>query len=246
MNIAQRKARIEKYAKIGLIAFAGLLVSPIIFLTIKGLIGLIIAALLGLAVVSFTPWISLKFANWKVKAIVHESSQNPIETLVNLLVAKREAFENFKQNVESAVTARDDFRSKVETFTKRYPARAPEFKQKLQQMTDLVEKKKIALRDADKALEEGELKLEEMRAYWEMSLAAQKAHQAAGMDTGDLYEKLKADTAVDAVFTSMNRAFAELEVAASLEESPQPARLESSESSALDLPLISTRQTDKV
>ena len=42
----------------------------------------------------------------------------------------------------------------------------------------------------------------------------------AGMDTGDLYEKLKADTAVDAVFDSMNKAFAQLEVAAALDNTP--------------------------
>jgi hypothetical protein len=49
-----------------------------------------------------------------------------------------------------------------------------------------------------------------------MSQAAQAANAAAGMDTGDQFERLKADTACDAVFESMNRAFAELEVAASL------------------------------
>jgi hypothetical protein len=40
------------------------------------------------------------------------------------------------------------------------------------------------------------------------------------MDTGDLYEKLKADTAVDAVFESMNKAFAQLEVEAALDDAP--------------------------
>jgi hypothetical protein len=39
------------------------------------------------------------------------------------------------------------------------------------------------------------------------------------MNTGDLYEKLKLDTAVDAVFDSMNKAFAQLEVA-SLSDTP--------------------------
>jgi hypothetical protein len=108
----------------------------------------------------------------------------------------------------------------------KYPARAPEFKTQLVRMTDLVERKKKALNDAEHMLEEGHNKLEEMKAYWEMSQAAQAANKAAGMDTGDQFEKLKSDTAVDAVFESMNRAFAELEVAAALDvdESDKPAQ----------------------
>lgn len=211
-----KRVQLKKWGTIGLVLLAGLVVSPIIFLTIKGLIGFAIAGVIGLAVVSFAPWVSMKFANWKVKAIVHEASVNPIETLTNLLIAKKAAWEEFKTNVETAATARANFKTKTEEFAKRYPARAPEFVTQLERMTDLVERKKKALVDARKSIQAGEDKLEEMKAYWEMSQAAQAANTAAGMDTGDLYEKLKADTACDAVFESVNRAFAQLEVEASL------------------------------
>ena len=249
MNLAERKARIERWAKVGLIAAIGLIVSPIIFLTIKGLIGLAIAALIGLTMVTFAPWVSMKFANWKVKAIVHEAGENPIETMVNLLAAKRQAFVTFQENVVAAVTARDNFRDKVANFSKKYPARAPEFEKKLADMTKLVEMKKVALAAAEKALDDGEHKLDEMRAYWEMSQAAQEAHAAAGMDTGDMYEKLKADTAVDAVFASMNKAFAQLEVAAALEDpAEQTARvvtLSHTEPEVLEIPVNQTAKVVK-
>ena len=220
MDIAARKAKIQKWATVGLIGLAGLIVSPIVFLAIKGLVGLAIAAVLGLAIVTFTPWVSMKFANWRVKAIMHEAGENPIETMINLLAAKRQAFEVFKENVTNAVTARDNFKAKCLEFAKKYPARAEEFNQQLANMTELVARKKQALADAQQSLEVGQHKLEEMKAYWDMSQAAQEANKAAGMDTGDLYEKLKADTAVDAVFESMNKAFAQLEVAAALDDSP--------------------------
>lgn len=219
MNIDIRREKIRKWTSIGLIALAGLIVSPIIFLTIQGLIGLVIAAVIGLSVVTFAPVVAMKFANWRVKGIMSEAKENPIETMINLLAAKREAFEEFKKSVETAVTARKDFAAKVETFSAQYPARAQEFLKQLDNMTDLVERKKRALKDANKSLEEGEHKLQEMKAYWEMSQAAQTANAAAGLDTGDMFERLKADTAVDAVFESMNRAFAQLEVASSLDDS---------------------------
>jgi hypothetical protein len=204
----------------------GLIVSPIIFLAIQGLVGLVIAGVVGLSIVTFTPWMTMKFANWKVRAIMSEAKENPIETMINLLAAKQIAFKEFQVNVTTAVTARNNFKSKIETFAAKYPARAPEFKTQLVRMTDLVERKKKALNDAEHMLEEGHNKLEEMKAYWEMSQAAQAANKAAGMDTGDQFEKLKSDTAVDAVFESMNRAFAELEVAAALDvdESDKPAQ----------------------
>lgn len=216
MNITDRFETLSTRFKWGVGLLAALIVSPIIFMVVKGLVGLAVAAVVGLAIIHGAPWLSMKFANWKIKGIRAEARENPIETMINLLAAKQEAFLVFRENVTAAVTARDTFKTKIEAFAKKYPARAPEFQTQLERMTDLVQRKKSALQDAKQSLEDGQIKLEEMQAYWEMSQAAQAANAAAGMDTGDQFERLKADTACDAVFESMNRAFAELEVAASL------------------------------
>ncbi len=223
-----KRQKLATYAKWGLALLAAAVISPIIFFAVKGLIGLALAGLIGLTIVNFAPVVAMKFANWKVKAITHEAKQNPIETMQNLLFAKREAFQIFKQNVENAITATKAFEQKTIEFSKKYPHRAAEFQRQLENMKELISRKTEALKDARNVLEVAENKLAEMKAYWEISQAAQAANQAAGMDTGDLYEKLKADTAVDAVFESMNRAFAQLEVAAALDENSTPLQLENS------------------
>lgn len=215
-DINVKRDRIAKYAKWGIGLVGAVVISPFVFLAVKGLIGLGLAIGVGLAIINFAPVVSMKFANWKVKAIVGEAMINPIETLTNLLIEKRRAFETFKENVTQAGTAAKNFATKVDGFKKKFPSRAPEFEAQLAAMNELVKRKLQALRDAEHSLNEGDTKLDEMKAYWEMSQAAQAANKAAGMDTGDLYEKLKADTAVDAVYSSMNRAFAELETAAAL------------------------------
>lgn len=249
VNIEEKRAKVKKWATIGLVGLAGLIVSPIIFLAIQGIIGLAIAALAGLAIVSFTPYVTMKFANWRVKAITAEAKENPIETMINLLAAKKEAFNVFRENVTNAVTARDTFKTKCEQFAKKFPNRAEEFNKQLAMMTELVKRKKEALADAQQSLEDGQLKLDEMKAYWEMSQAAQEANKAAGMDTGDMYERLKADTAVDAVFESMNRAFAQLEVADALDVASDDkpaqsvAQLSHSEQNVIEMPV---RETQKV
>lgn len=223
MDIDLKRAKVKKWATVGLIGATGLVVSPVIFMAVGGIVGIAAAGVAGLTIVTFTPWVTMKFANWKVKAIMAEATENPIETMINLIAAKNAAFKVFKADVESAIAARTAFKQKCESFALKYPARAAEFQTQLANMSNLVEQKKTALRNAQTTLEDGEHKLEEMKAYWDMSQVAIEANKAAGMDTGDIFEKLKADTACDSVFASMNRAFAQLEVAASLDAAPVDA-----------------------
>jgi len=258
--LLEKRDRMKKWLSIAGLGVVGFLVAPIIFLTIQGIVGLAIAGAVGFTLVSLAPWFALKVANWKyrlidaekvehIKKVTGAAAENPIETLTALLHAKRQAFETFKESVTQAATARDNFKLKVEKFAKRYPHRAAEFQRQLDRMIDLVERKKAALNDARKTLEDGDMKLEEMKAYWEMSKDAIEANRAAGMDTGDAFEKLKADTACDAVFESMNTAFAQLEVAAALDvdsddkQEVPVAQLGHTEPTILEVPV---RQTQKV
>ena len=258
--ILEKRDKFKTWATVIGMGIVGLVVAPFILMSIGGLIGLGIAAAVAFVMVQLAPWFALKVANWKyrlidaekvahVKAVVEAAAENPIETMTNLLQAKRGAFQTFKLSVEEAATARSNFKTKVQKFKERYPARAPEFEAQLARMTDLVERKKKALAEAQQSLEDGDMKLEEMQAYYEMSKDAIEANRAAGMDTGDAFEKLKNDTACDAVFESMNRAFAQLEVAAALdvEEGDKPgntvAQLGHSEPVVLEVPV---RQTQKV
>jgi hypothetical protein len=259
-EIVAKRDKFSGWIKIAALGVVGLLVAPFIMLAIGGLFGLAIAAMVAFTLVQLAPWFALKIANWKyrlmdaekvdhIKKVTSAAEENPIETLTALLIAKKQAYQVFKASVTQAVTARSNFKDKVAKFKEKYPARAAEFEAQLARMTDLVERKKKALNEAQQSLEDGDNKLEEMKAYYEMSKDAIEANRAAGMDTGDAFEKLKADTACDAVFESMNMAFAQLEVAASLDvdsddKSTQPvAQLGHSEPVVLD---VKVRETQKV
>lgn len=234
-TIEQKRTTYNKWFKVGGVALAALIVAPIIFFVIKGLVGLLIAAVIGLVAVNLVPLLAMKMANWKVKGIVSEAKENPIETMINLLIAKKEAFQLFKDDVETATTGYKTFERKIEEFSKQYPARAKEFMIQLKAMGTLVTQKQQALKQAQAAIREGDDKLNEMKAFWEMSQIAQAANKSAGMDTGDLFEKLKAETACDSVFESMNRAFAEMEVASQLST---PMQLENNASQTLNTYVI--------
>ncbi len=256
-TLVEQRDKLKKGVKIAALAVVGLCVAPFIFLAIGGIIGLAVSAAVGFTLVQLAPWFALKVANLRyrmtesekishIKKVTASAAENPIETLTNLLQQKKIAFEDFRKSVEVAVAARDTFKGKVEKFSLRYPQRAVEFQTQLERMTDLVSRKKIALSDAKKSLADGDMKLEEMKAYWEMSKDAIAANRAAGMDTGDAFEKLKADTACDAVFESMNAAFAQLEVAAALDveqnDAGNPAQLGHSEPVLIDVKIQETQK----
>ena len=262
VELAEKHHKLKGWVKVAALGGVGLIVAPVILTAIGGLVGLAVAAGTGFVLVQLAPWFALKVANWKyrlidaekvshVKAVTAAAAENPIETMQNLLTAKKAAFGVFKSSVEQAVTARSNFKTKVEKFKERYPARAPEFEAQLARMTELVERKKVALADAKQSLEDGDMKLEEMKAYYEMSKDAIEANRAAGMETGDAFEKLKADTACDAVFESMNLAFAQLEVAAALDVDPDDkpaqsvAQLSHSEPTVIDVKVHSTQKVSR-
>ncbi len=259
--LVEKRDKMAFWAKIAALGVVGIFVAPFILLAIGGVIGLVIALAVGFTSVQLAPWFALKIANLRyrliesekvehIKKVVEAAAENPIETLTNLLMQKKVAFKSFEASVTQAATARDNFKGKVEKFSQRYPARAAEFQKQLDRMVDLVERKKEALKDAKQSLYDGDMRLEEMKAYYEMSKDAIEANRAAGMDTGDAFEKLKADTACDAVFESMNAAFAQLEVAAALEDdtpddnvNTSVAQLAHSEPVTIDVPI---REIQKV
>lgn len=120
MNIEEidaKKEKMQKWISIGAMVAIGLVVSPVIFLAIGGMVGLAVAGALGFAMVSFAPVIALKIANAKYRATEAEkiahiqkvqaaATINPIETMQNLLQQKNKAFRDFKSSVENAIAAR--------------------------------------------------------------------------------------------------------------------------------------------
>ncbi len=257
IDVNVKRDSLKKWLSIGGIVGGALLAGVFYMLMIQAFVGVVAlgaAAVAGYGCVMFAPVVAQKIANAKYRAIDAENvshtkkvaaaaASNPIETLQQLLIKQNRAVKEFEKTVTDSATARDVFKAKCEKFARQYPNRAGEFQKQLANATKAVEMKKAALTQAHKSLADGQNKLEEMRAYWEMSQSVQELNRAAGMDTGDAYERLKADTACDAVFESMARAFAELEVAASANDDAMA--IENSPSDVLELEVREVTQKVK-
>ncbi len=212
MDEVKRK-KIETLAKWGIALVGAAVIAPVIFLSIKGLIGLIIAFVIGSTAIAFAPWFAMKLANWKVKAIMHEAHESPIPTLLNQVQEKYQALSRFKDSITNFRTEIANFEEKVKLFSQQYPAEAPKFEQQLEGMKRLLLYRVDKYKAAKKQTEEFEMAVGKARALWDMSQEAQRMNKLAGMQTGDPFEKIKTEVALESVVSSVNQAFSELETA---------------------------------
>lgn len=249
MNVAEKalqKEKLTKLAKYGVIGLAGLLFAPIAFMTIGGMIGLGVAAIVAYIGYSMAPVVAVKIANAKYRALDAErvdhiakvqtaAAENPIETLIIQSQQKRDASDKFKLSITTFRTEVKNFEDQLKTFAREYPEDVDRFKNQLEAMNKLLAFRESRYKQLQVELDNFDEAIKRAQAMWKMSQAAQKMNKMAGMEVGDQFEKIKADSAINSVMTSMNRAFSEMETALLDNKEVQQAVLavENNESPAL-------------
>jgi len=104
-----------------------------------------------------------------------------------------------------------NFEDKLDGFTVKFPKEAPKFKENFEKMKELLNLRRKKYKDADHTLDLYNGEIDKAKAIWEMGLEAAKMNAAAGMKDDDFMAKIRVETALDSVTTSMNTAMAELE-----------------------------------
>lgn len=217
VELEQKRKRITTIVKIAALVVAGFVVAPYIFLAVKGVIGLAIAAGVAVVMVNVAPVLADKLANWRLAAIKREAAKNPIETLQLDFGKRQQALGKFKQAITNFGAATLNFEDKLDSFKERFPKDSAKFESQLTKMKALLTIRKKKYGEAQDALEQFANEIDRAKAIWSMGQEAAKMNSAAGMTDDDFLSKIKTETALDSVTTSMNSAFAELET--SLDES---------------------------
>lgn len=211
-DIEQKRKRIETIAKVLGLGLAGFIVAPVIFLTIKGIIGLIVTAAICLPFIYATPAIGSALANWRLKLLKAEAARNPVETLQNDYVKRQEALVSFAEAIKKFIAEKESFAEKLDGFKTQYPTEAPKFALQLGKMEQLLTLRKQKYKQAQRSLELYESEIQKAGAIWEMGQAAAQMSKAAGMSDADFFAKIQVETALDSVQKNLNIAFADLEV----------------------------------
>lgn len=224
MNDEQQKQRFITVAKWGVGILAAAVIAPIALLALKGILGLAAAATIGIVGINLAPVIATKLSNWKYRALAAEeiehieklsnaAAANPIETLMQQSLEKREASDQFKTAITMFRTEVTNFADQIKVFAKDYPEDVGRFNSQLDAMNKLLKFREDRYSTLQKELKNFDDAIKKAQAMWNMSLAAHKMNELAGMEIGDPFEKIKADSAINSVMTSMNKAFAEMETA---------------------------------
>jgi hypothetical protein len=208
-----RRQKLATLFKWGLGMVGAVLISPFVFLAVKGIAGLAIAAALGFTIIQLAPVFSLKLANWRMKLLVAEVEKNPIETMKNLYIEKTQELERADQNIVDFETEIGNFDSQLEGFKQQYPAEAASYQALSDKMHSGLADMKAQQTEARKALAAFSQQIKKAEAIYKMALAAQRVTQLSHSAEAKVFAQIKEQVAFDSVRTQLNRSFASLNLA---------------------------------
>lgn len=207
----QKRDRLAKWLKIGVVLGASIAVAPFIFMAIGGMVGLAIAAATGLLINAMAPVVSLRIATWKVMGMKAIARGNPIETRELLAIKNRERLAKLADSITAFSAETKGFADEIVKLEQQYPGEAEMFRGQLQACHDLLSIQRAKYQAAKAAADEFEAATARAKAKWKVAQAALRMRRLAGEQMGATMDKILAEEALDSVQSAMNNAFAELE-----------------------------------
>lgn len=195
------------------------LVAPIIWAAASagvGLIALGVIGIIGFAVLQALPYFGQKIENTVLKLRKAEARQNPIEQLQNFLRQKAQQVADFKSAVSGIGAQIKSLQAMVEQRKRERPGYdATPQERSIQAMSEAYEALKQKYLNAEKALADLKLAIQDKEFEWKFSQAGQAAMQSLNATSGkELMEAMLADEAFSSVTDNFNKVFADLEMEA--------------------------------
>ena len=214
MNPIANRERIGKLAGWAIGLTGAVLVAPVAYLAIKGMVGIAIAGVLGLACVHFAPWAGMKLANLGLSARKHEARANPIETMQMQAIAARKRLAQARTELTAFATEVRNFADEVRTLERSgHPEDAEQFQQQLAGMNRLLEQKTASLAKADKEADAFEIGIKRAQSKWKVAQSAIRINKLAGAKQDDAINEILQAESLGAVQSAMNQALAEMDMA---------------------------------
>ena len=192
---------------------AAVLIAPVVYLAIKGIVGLAVAAIAGLVAVNGMPVVAMKLANWKLRGMKWEARSNPIETRQALAIKARERIGEAEKAFTDFATEVRNFADEVNALSQSQPADAADFAEQLRKLRQLLALKEAGLKAARESADAFEAATERAARKWKVAQSAIRMNRLAGAAADDALSKILADESLDSVQTAMNRALSELDTA---------------------------------
>ncbi len=223
LKLEKKKKRISLIASAILATVVIGVVSPFILIALKGalgILGLMVAYGVGAAMLYFTPVVSMKFANWRLKAFKEEATKNPVETLQNQQIELENALEVEKGKIMAFSAAIETFKGKLSQESQYQPEAAAAGIPILRDMERLFKFRVAKFRKAQKDVAERRSKVRLAESRYRIALAAQAVSRAADITEGTVLNSILEDVAFGSIDETVHMSLADLRSSISLEELP--------------------------
>jgi hypothetical protein len=206
----QKKEQIEKYLKVGGAIVIGVVVAPVIFYGIGGLIGLAIAGAIGFTGIQMMPVFANRVAVWRMKLLISDAQKNPIETMRLIYIDNMKVIETKDEKIKNFQARLGDYVNKMDGFRKKYPEEAPRYQEVADKMGQLLQRQKQKQKVAKQKAVEYHDQIEKASAIYDMALEANAVTQLAGDVEKQVFQEIRKQVSFDSVNHSFNQAVAEL------------------------------------
>ncbi|MNK14230.1 hypothetical protein D3C87_323290 [compost metagenome] len=204
--------KFKKYATLSLIGLAGLIVAPIIFLTIKGIVGLAIAGVLAMSIMTIAPAASQWFANMKFKTLEGVISYEPVLTLKTRAEERWTELGTQRDLLEQQAATLEEFTKKAKGFIKQFPEEAADWTERVKQYEQIFAYRVDLFKKAKGETEKFMVTIDKAEGIYEMAVLDAKMSKSFGK-ARDFMSIFKEKTAFDAIDKANSKAIASLRMA---------------------------------
>jgi hypothetical protein len=189
-----------------------LVVAPIIWYVVSGLIGLVTAAVVCAVFLAFRPAVTERLTQLKFQALNAVISRAPVESLYQRAKERVEELNNQREVLNEQAANLEGFKKKAANFAKRFPEDAGQMAEKLAGYEKLFAYRIDLFKHAKKETQKFIGEVEKAEAIYEMAVADAALGKSfnKGNDFMSLYRE---KTAFDAIDKANNTAMANLRMA---------------------------------
>lgn len=210
MDDQRKRQVIEKVVKWGVGLLGAAVISPIVFLAVKGLVGLLVAFAVGFVAINFAPVFATVVSNLAMKAFVAAIGANPIETMQNLYVEKVGELNQAAKNIRDFETELLNFHDQVTDVRNQYPDDVQTYTNIEDKMTVALSEMKTEQSAAVDELNTFQAKIKKAKSLFNLAKSANAMLEKSQSAQAEVYAQIKEQVAFDTVRTDLNRAFANL------------------------------------
>lgn len=207
-----KAVKYKKMLQIGTIGVVGLVVAPVIFLAIKGIVGLVAAGVIGGVVLALMPAMTEKLTQLKFQAMKIVISRAPIESLYARVQERHNLLQEQRKVLQEQAANLEGFKKKATKFMAQYPEEAPAYQEKLTGYEKLFAYRVNLFKEARQKNQEFVKVVEKAEAIYEMAVADAALGQSFNKEQ-DFMAFYREKTAFDAIERADNLAMSNLRMA---------------------------------